>query len=178
MVKHGHLNMIMVMMIVVIQTAGLVDEIQNSCFYEIEIKTEFACQGWTTTTSIPNGECIFKSENGNHTFNMTSIRGKLFTQADEETGYLYYMYTPCANSAKCNNNISVMAYVFDGMNFVCKQYLAIWEDGYVEPNCIEGDRQYLMVDRQYLMLNGFVIKKLLHQELFKQKKLLHVFIKW
>eukprot|EP01084_Bolivina_argentea_P270905 460762_1 len=117
---------------------GYVDEIPNSCFYEVVIKTQFACLGWTTTTTSIPDECIFKSENGNHTLNMASIRGKLLTEADEDKPDLYYMYTPCTNSAKCNNNTSVMAYIFDGMNFECKQYLAIWEDGYIEPNYIEG----------------------------------------
>eukprot|EP01084_Bolivina_argentea_P155691 271319_1 len=48
----------------VIAIAGNVDEIPNSCFYEVEIKTKFACADWTTTTTaVPDGECIFKSDN-------------------------------------------------------------------------------------------------------------------
>eukprot|EP01084_Bolivina_argentea_P059289 108254_1 len=113
----------------VMYQAGIINEVPvYSCFYELEIRTQFAC---------PEQPCIFKSENGNHSLNLTSIKGQLLSQADSETAYLYYMYTPCANE-KCTDDTSVMAYIFDGMNFECKQTLAIWGDGYVEANYTEG----------------------------------------
>ena len=47
----------------------------------------------------------------------------------------YYMYTPCENLAKCGHgqDVLAMAYIFDGIEFECKSYLAIWENGVTQP---------------------------------------------
>eukprot|EP01084_Bolivina_argentea_P258558 435948_1 len=127
--------------------AGNVTEIA-SCYYEVTIETEFACQNWTTTTTaIPTSQCIFKSQDGEHILNMTSIRGQLIS-GETDIHDMYIMYYPCMNLVKCNNN-DVMAYLFDGENVLCKQYLAIWEDGFVEPNYIESLKMW-----QFTYTNG------------------------
>ena len=54
---------------------------------------------------------------------------------------IVYVYTPCINSELCtNNNIAVMAYLVDSETFKCEQYLAIWENGIVEPSYDEKNK--------------------------------------
>eukprot|EP01084_Bolivina_argentea_P032888 60879_1 len=84
------------------------------CEYYLEIPTIYAC----------NNECIWKSDDGKYILNMTSIKGTLLSQADKNISNLYYMYTPCVNTAKYIDT-SAMAYIFDAMNFECKKYLAV-----------------------------------------------------
>eukprot|EP01084_Bolivina_argentea_P301767 520697_1 len=119
-----------------------VTEVPGTCFYQVLIQTKLACADWnwtTTTTLMPEDRCIFRSEDQEHILNISLWKGTVLSKADENIGYLYYMYSPCVNSINCSvsgDDRPAMAYIFDGMNFECKTQLAEWEYGFVEPTYI------------------------------------------
>lgn len=114
-----------------------VNEVEE-CQYVVLINTKYACDYNITTTSQPNGQCIFTSNvNGTlHILDMRSLRGQLISSLINNTSGEYFVYTPCDNIAKCgddNNKTLAMSYLFDAAQFECTKYLAIWEDGINQP---------------------------------------------
>eukprot|EP01084_Bolivina_argentea_P319826 554782_1 len=121
------------------------------CMYEFTLLSKYACgvNNTATTTPIPSGECIWMSSDGNHMLNISSIIGQTLSISEGNTSYLYYLYTPCTNTLKCDNNTYAMAYIFDGYRFECKKYLAVWEDGINGPNYSEELKTW-----QFVFTNG------------------------
>eukprot|EP01084_Bolivina_argentea_P308429 533336_1 len=112
---------------------GTVTELFGSCRYQLQLQTRYACSDWTTTTEAPNDECIWKANDGYNTLNISSIYGKALSAADNDNNDLFYTYTPCSNSVKCDNTYA-MIYLFNISAIQCEKYLAIWENGMTEPS--------------------------------------------
>ena len=107
----------------------------NKCMYEMAIASRYACGDENiTTTSFPGGECIWLSSDGNHILNISSVVGQSLSIKDGNNTSMFYVYTPCTNTIRCDNNTLAMAYIFDDSTFQCKKYLAIYEDGINDPN--------------------------------------------
>eukprot|EP00485_Elphidium_margaritaceum_P010992 CAMPEP_0202698586 /NCGR_PEP_ID=MMETSP1385-20130828/11863_1 /ASSEMBLY_ACC=CAM_ASM_000861 /TAXON_ID=933848 /ORGANISM="Elphidium margaritaceum" /LENGTH=316 /DNA_ID=CAMNT_0049355339 /DNA_START=29 /DNA_END=976 /DNA_ORIENTATION=- len=111
---------------------GQVVERSGSCYYQITIETMFACDNYTTTTPVPVDDC--KYVYGNHTLDLTSLRGELLSVPLNKTESEYFMFTPCQNTAKCTRqSISAMAYIFDFDTSKCLGAVAEWDNGQTQP---------------------------------------------
>eukprot|EP01084_Bolivina_argentea_P045241 83281_1 len=113
------------------------------CSYHYNINTKWACNG-----TRPLGECVWKSSDGEHILNISGMAGKSLSIADDEKENIYYVYSPCSNTMRCDD-IYAMAYLLDGSTFDCKKYLAIWENGIIQPNY-----SYELKSWQFVYTNG------------------------
>mmetsp|Transcript_63682 Transcript_63682/g.57330 ORF Transcript_63682/g.57330 Transcript_63682/m.57330 type:complete len:339 (-) Transcript_63682:139-1155(-) len=124
----------------------------EQCIYTVNIFTKYACIDKTTTwfpfSSTWNpwisstgifGECGFETDDGKHKLNLENVAGQEIKYQDSNSmnDDLYYVYTPCTNTFRCDNDIFAMAYLFNISSFECNKYLAQWEDGMIEPTYSE-----------------------------------------
>ena len=100
------------------------------------IRSRFACPNatyTTTTTQAPN-QCSWESSDGQRILDLSQFAGNSLSAPNSENNELFYVYTPCQNTLKCGpGDLYAMAYFIDYENFLCQQYLAVWDNGINTP---------------------------------------------
>ena len=106
---------------------GLITE-SEWCIYSADIRTKYACEGYTTTTLEPGIGCVW--ENGDNKLNLTRLTGFIFNYVDPRN--LIWSVSPCNNGIICQNSLSGMGTVGNLNN--CIQRVALWDDGMTRPS--------------------------------------------
>ena len=105
----------------------------SSCRYEMTIATKYGCEGeqcvTSTTTLGPADECIFSTNDGQHTLDLSLLKSRLIDKASDDDNTLQYLYTPCTNNvnAYCEG-ISNMVEIANLTSLSCYKYLARWDN--------------------------------------------------
>lgn len=121
-----------------------VSEIPGSCFYELTVRTQYACVGQSYACPNVTDVCEWYTEDGKNNLNLTALRNKTLSRVDNQNDALMYLLTPCRNHVKCGTE-HVMADIVNMNTLECETYLAKWDGGKVAPSYNSKLKQWKFV---------------------------------
>eukprot|EP01084_Bolivina_argentea_P011925 22325_1 len=110
-----------------------VDE-PETCRYNMVVRSPLAC----VPENSHHANCQWKWTQGNQSYylDLSSQNGTLIYDRETRNGYQHF-YTPCQNGMHCyqqtGGQIKVMSLLENDVTHTCEHYLAIWQEGRVEP---------------------------------------------